>query len=86
MKKEKKDPKLTRKRSLSAASPSDSEDSEEMKTDKLVRQMMSSLGKRIKFAHFDRKRFSSAAKLFAQAGFSSWAAISKLGDETRRFS
>ena len=56
-----------------------------MKTDKLVRQMMSSLGERIKFAHFDRKHFSSAAELFAQAGFSSRTAISNLVDETRRF-
>ena len=55
------------------------------KKEKLVRQMMGSLGKRSKFAHFDKRHFSSAAKLFVQAGFSSWTAISKLDDETRRF-
>ena len=78
-------PKIKRKRSISAASSSDSEDSDEMKADKLARQMVGSLGKRSKFAHFDRKHFSSAAKLFAQAGSPSRTAISKLGDETRRF-
>ena len=56
-----------------------------MKSDKPTRQMVSSLGKRSKFAHFDRKHFSSAAKLLAHAGFPSWAARSKLGEETRRF-
>ena len=77
--------KKKRHASVSTVSSSDSEDTDDAKSDKLTRQMMGSLGRRSKFTHFDKKHFSSAAKLFVRAGFSSWAAISKLDEETRRF-
>ena len=56
-------------RSISMVSSSDSEGTDEMKSDKLTRQMVPPLGKRIKFAHFDRGHFYPSAKLFAKAGF-----------------
>ena len=77
--------KKKRRRSVSTVSSSDSEDTDDAKSDKLTRQMMGSLGRRAKFTHFDKKHFPSAAKLFARAGFSSWTAIAKMDEETRRF-
>ena len=43
------------------------------------------LRRRHRFEHFEGAQFSHAARLFAQVGLTSWPAISKLGEESRKF-
>ena len=61
--------KKKRRRSVSTVSSSDSEDTDEAKSDKLTRQMMSSLGRRIKFTHIDKNPFPHQRSFFFPRGF-----------------
>ena len=47
--------------------------------------MIKSLGRRHRFEHFRSSDFGQAARLFAKVGFTSWPAIAKLDEETRKF-